>query len=236
MVKRALEAATPEALVGEAQIPVRHDREFPVSSADTALVLIDMQTDFLSKEGRLGKNYDAERVKQLAATEAKVAALIAAARKAGMTIAHSRSHRYGAQVRVDLVRPTVDPTYDLVESCRPLPGEIVVDKWTFGAFASTDLEQQLRKRGVKRILLAGILTNVCIMATAVQAVDRFFRVCLVEDCCGAFDPQWHEQALNLINGPQTMKENHHKCVGLYFGEVATLADAQQALAKCSGGT
>ena len=230
-----MEAATPEALVAEAQVPVRHDREFPVSSSDTALVLIDMQTDFLSKEGRLGKNYSDARVKQLAATEAKVAALIAAARKAGMTVAHSRSHRYGAQVRRDLVTPTVDPTYDLVESCRPVPGEIVVDKWTFGAFASTDLEQQLRARGVKRILLAGILTNVCIMATAVQAVDRFFRVCLVEDCCGAFDPQWHEQALNLINGPQTMKENHHKSVGLYFGEVAKLADVEKALAKCSGG-
>jgi nicotinamidase-related amidase len=70
--------------------------------------------------------------------------------------------RFGAQVRRDLVSP-LDPTYDLVESCRPIAGEIVVDKWTFGAFASTDLEQQLRKRGVKRILLAGILTNVCIM-------------------------------------------------------------------------
>jgi nicotinamidase-related amidase len=98
MVKRGLEAATPEALVGEAQVPVRHDREFPVSSGDTALVLIDMQTDFLSKEGRLGKNYSDARVKQLAATEAKVAALLAAARKAGMTVAHSRSHRYGGAV------------------------------------------------------------------------------------------------------------------------------------------
>lgn len=234
MVRRGVEAATPEALVAEAQIPVRHDREFPVSSADTALVLIDMQTDFLSKGGRLGKSYNDERVTQLAATEAKVVTLIAAARKAGMTIAYTRSHRYGAQVRLDLVMPTVDPTYDLVESCRPLPGEIVVDKWTFGAFASTDLEQQLRERGVKRILLAGILTNVCVMSTAVQAVDRFFRVCLVEDCCGAFDPQWHEQALDLINGPQTTKENHHKCVGLYFGEVAKLADVEAALAKCSG--
>ena len=58
----------------------------------------------------------------------------------------------------------------------------------------------------------------------------------MEDCCGAFDPRWHEQALNLINGPQTMTENHHKSVGLYFGEVAALADVEHALAKCSGGS
>ena len=49
----------------------------------------------------------------------------------------------------------------------------------------------------------------------------------MEDCCGAFDPRWHEQALNLINGPQTMTENHHKSVGLYFGEVAALADVER---------
>ena len=206
-----------------------------LAADDVALVLIDMQTDFLSKDGRLGKNYSDPRVKQLAATEAKVATLLAAARRAGMTVAHSRSHRYGADVRRDLCVPTIDPTYDLVDSCRPLPGEIVVDKWTFGAFASTDLETQLRRRGVRRILLAGILTNVCIMATAVQAVDRFFRVCLVEDACGAFDARWHQHAVELINGPQTLKENHHNSVGLYFGEVAKLSDVETALAKCGGG-
>ena len=66
----------------------------------------------------------------------------------------------------------VDQGYELVPRLRALPGEIVVDKWTFGAFASTDLEQQLRQRGVRRILLCGILTNVCVFATAVQACDR----------------------------------------------------------------
>lgn len=235
MVRRGVEAAKHEALIAEAQVECFHDREFPVSSSDTALVLIDMQTDFLSKDGRLGKNYSDKRVKQLAATEAKVAALLAAARRAGMTVAHSRSHRYGADVRRDLCVPTIDPTYDFVDSCKPRPGEIVVDKWTFGAFASTDLETQLRRAGIKRILLGGILTNVCIMATAVQAVDRFFRVCLVEDACGAFDPAWHEYAVELINGPQTLKENHHDSVGLYFGEVAKLSDVETALGKCGGG-
>lgn len=104
---------------------------------------------------------------------------------AGLTIAHSRSHRYGAKVLPELLHP-LDETYELHPRLRALPGEIVVDKFTFGAFASTELEERLRERGVTRILLGGVLTNVCVLATAVQAVDRFFRVCLVEDACGAF--------------------------------------------------
>ena len=115
---------------------------------------------------------------------------------------------------------------------RALPGEIVVDKWTFGAFASTDLEEQLRARGVRKIVLAGILTNVCVFATAVQACDRLFRVCLVEDATGAFDAGWHESAVGLINGPQ-VAAGHARApaaTGLYFGEKTTVANVEAALA------
>ena len=178
-----VEAAKPEALIAEAQVACFHDREFPVSSSDTALVLIDMQTDFLSKDGRLGKNYSDPRVKQLAATEAKVAALLAAARRAGMTVAHSRSHRYGADVRRDLCVPTIDPTYDLVE-LPPAPGR--------------DRRRQVDLRRVRehRPGDAAAAKGSCAHPPGwhphqrvhhghgVQAVDRFFRVCLVEDCCG----------------------------------------------------
>ena len=169
-------------------------RKFGVRQSDTALVLIDMQVDFLHEKGRLGRHYDAARLKSLEATQAKVEQLLTAARHAGLTIAHSRSHRYGGAVRRDLLEGAqpghpgdltattvgaqaqhfneVDQGYEIVPRLRALPGEIVVDKWTFGAFASTDLEQQLRQRGVRRILLCGILTNVCVFATAVQACDR----------------------------------------------------------------
>eukprot|EP01052_Picozoa_sp_SAG31_P044516 SAG31_NODE_7793_length_1595_cov_0.798797_1_plen_266_part_10 len=192
------------------------NRSFGVAKADTALVLIDMQTDFLHQAGRLGKHYDEARHEALAQTQRKVAELLAAAREAGLTVAHSRSHRYGAAVRRDLLEGcqddmpqveeveggvpqhfgAVDLRYELLPQLRALPGEIVVDKWTFGAFASTDLESQLRARGVRKILLAGILTNVCVFATAVQAVDRFFRVCLVEDAAGAFSTDWHDKAVD----------------------------------------
>ena len=119
----------------------------------------------------------------------------------------------------------------LLPSLRAMPGEVVVDKWTFGAFASTDLEAQLRARGVRKIVLAGILTNVCVFATAVQAVDRFFRVCLVEDATGAFAADWHDKAVDLISGPQTAPGHAGKAVGLYFGEVSTVARVTHALGK-----
>jgi nicotinamidase-related amidase len=215
---------------GQAEIPCKGGRAFPVGASDTALVIIDMQTDFLSPEGRVGQHYkDAPIRNGLQGVER----LLAAARKAGLTVAHSRSHRYGADVRDDLVG-TEDEGYELYPSCRARPGEIVVDKWTFGAFASTDLEAELRSRGVKRILLCGVLTNVCVFATASQAVDRFFRVCVVEDACAAFDQDWHDMAIRLISEPQC-KKGHQAQIGLYFGEVSNVSEVEKALAAVPSG-
>lgn len=104
-------------------------------------------------------------------------------------------------------------------------------RFTFGAFASTRLEDELRARGVTRVILAGVLTNVCILATAVQAVDRMFNVCVVEDACGAFSKEWHEKAIALIHEPQVDPQSHHCSTGLYFGEVASLADVEAAVGQ-----
>eukprot|EP00448_Togula_jolla_P021222 CAMPEP_0170576696 /NCGR_PEP_ID=MMETSP0224-20130122/4529_1 /TAXON_ID=285029 /ORGANISM="Togula jolla, Strain CCCM 725" /LENGTH=261 /DNA_ID=CAMNT_0010899553 /DNA_START=65 /DNA_END=847 /DNA_ORIENTATION=+ len=204
---------------GQASVACWGERSFPVSQSDTALVIIDMQTDFLSPEGRVGQHYkDSPILDGLPGVER----LLAACRKAGMTIAHSRSHRYGANVMDELVG-TKDEGYELYPSCRARPGEIVVDKWTFGAFASTPLEAELRARGVERILLCGVLTNVCVFATASQAVDRFFRVCVIEDASAAFQRDWHDMAIKLISEPQR-KRGHQAQVGLYFGEISSVAE------------
>eukprot|EP00931_Biecheleriopsis_adriatica_P077362 TRINITY_DN50946_c0_g1_i1.p1 TRINITY_DN50946_c0_g1~~TRINITY_DN50946_c0_g1_i1.p1 ORF type:complete len:332 (+),score=60.41 TRINITY_DN50946_c0_g1_i1:38-997(+) len=207
------------------------DRYFPVDPKDTALVLIDMQTDFLEPTGRVGQHYAPHQDldKTVRSGLDKCEQLLKVCRQAGLTIAHSRSHRYGSIVRDDLVG-TDDVGYELHPRLRALEGEIVVDKWTYGAFASTFLERELRKRGVNRILLCGVLTNVCIFATASQAVDRFIRVCLVEDACAAFDNDWHKMALQLINQPQTVKGHKRGC-GLYFGEVTQVDKVEEALKK-----
>jgi len=192
---------------------------------DTALVIIDMQTDFLSPEGRIGRHYQDTPIQSgLKGVER----LLAACRRAGFTIAHSRSHRYGAAVQDHLVG-TGDEGYEFYPSVKPMPGEIVVDKWTFGAFASTPLEAELRARGVERIILCGVLTNVCVFATAVQAVDRFMRVCFVHDASAAFSEKWHDTAIRLIEEPQT-KVGHNTQVGLYFGEMTSVKDVEDSLA------
>lgn len=195
-----------------------------MARSDTALVLIDMQYDFLAHDGRVGQHYKESPIQS---GMAGCKRLLAAAREAGLTIAHSRSHRYGATVRDDLVG-TDDKGYELHPDFRALPGEIVVDKWTFGAFASTPLEEELRARGVEHILLCGVLTNVCVFATASQGVDRFFRVCLVEDACAAFNQDWHDMAIRLLNEPQT-KKGHNAQIGLYFAEVTTVDKIEDAL-------
>ena len=108
-------------------------------------------------------------------------------------------------------------------------------KWTYGAFASTDLERELRARGVERVLLCGCLTNVCVAATAREAVDRYFRVCVVDDACGAVDARLHDAALELMSAPQRATRGHmvDAPVGLYFAERALVADVEAALASLS---
>ncbi|KAH8070962.1 hypothetical protein JL720_11576 [Aureococcus anophagefferens] len=158
------------------------------------------------------------------------ARLLAAARRGGLTVAHSRSHRYGARIHRDLVG-SGDAGYALDAAVAARPGEIVVDKWTFGAFASTDLEARLRRRGVTRILLCGVLTNVCVMATAARPAHRLPRVPR-RGRDGAFDAGWHESAVGLINGPQ-VAAGHARApaaTGLYFGEKTTVANVEAALA------
>ena len=77
-----------------------------------------------------------------------------------------------------------------------------------------------------KVVVIGVATNVCVTNAVFQAVDRFFRVCLVPEACGAFDRAWHDQAVSMLNGPQ-IKSGHSQVVdntGLYFCETATVDD------------
>lgn len=219
---------------GDASIPCAGSRHFPIKLSDTALYVTDMQGDFLLKDGRIGQHYSDDDMAVMEPVIANATRLVHAARKAGLTIAYGRSHRFGAQVRRDLIcERESDDTYNVLEAIRPRPEDIVVDKCTWGIFASTDLEAQLRSRGVRRLLVIGVATNVCVTNAVFQAVDRFFRVCLVPEACGAFDRAWHDQAVSMLNGPQ-IKSGHSQVVdntGLYFCETATVRDVEATLEK-----
>lgn len=181
-----------------------------------ALVIIDMQRDFLQPGGfgaALGND-----VSQLAGVVAPTQRLLAAARAAGMLVIHTREghrpdlgdlypakhRRGGGALRIGdpgpmgriLVRG--EPGHDIIPELAPIAGEPVLDKPGKGAFYATDLELMLRARGIDQLIICGVTTEVCVNTTAREANDRGFECLVVSDCTGSYFPEFHVQALEMI--------------------------------------
>jgi len=189
---------------------------FAFDSTTTALVVIDMQRDFLEPGGfgeLLGND-----VSLLAAAVEPLKEVLSAARDAGMTIIHTREgHRPdlsdcppSKRARGGLETGIGDPGpygrilvrgehgHDIVDELAPAPGEVVLDKPGKGSFYATDLELILRNRRITSLIVTGVTTEVCVHTTVREANDRGFECLVLADCCGSYFPEFHEVALRMI--------------------------------------
>jgi len=220
---------------------VSFDAEPAALSVDldrAALVIIDMQRDFLEPGGfgeALGND-----VARLQAAVGPLMQVLAAVRQHGILVIHTReghrpdltdappikvlrgdpSTRIGAKGPMGRILVRGEPGHDIIPQLYPLADEPVIDKPGKGAFYQTDLELMLRNRGIDTLLVCGVTTEVCVNTTVREANDRGFRCIVLSDCCGSYFPEFHAAGLAMI-----------KAQGGIFGSVAESAGLLGSLAK-----
>jgi len=210
-------------------------------AARAAVVVIDMQRDFL-EPGGFGETLGND-VSLLRGAIAPCAAVLAAARGAAMLVVHTReghrpdmtdappakvargapSRRIGDRGPMGRILIRGEPGHGIVAELAPVAGEPVLDKPGKGAFYQTDLELMLRNRGIDTLLVAGVTTEVCVHTTVREANDRGFRCVVLADCCGSYFPEFHEVGLRMIAAQ-----------GGIFGWVSDSLSLVPALADAAG--
>ena len=188
----------------------------PIDLDRTAIVIIDMQRDFL-EPGGFGDSLGND-IAQLARVVAPCQALLEGARALGMAIIHTReghrpdltdaprakiergepAMRIGAPGPMGRILIRGEPGHDIVPELYPQPGEPVIDKPGKGAFYATDLHAILRNRNIDALIVCGVTTEVCVHTTVREANDRGYRCIVPGDCCGSYIPEFHEVGLRII--------------------------------------
>ena len=205
--------------------------------AATALVIIDMQRDFL-EPGGFGESLGND-VSQLARAVMPIAAVLEAARDTGMLVVHTREGHLpdlsdAPPAKIERGAPALrigDPGpmgrilirgeagHDIIEALYPRDSEIVIDKPGKGAFYATELGDILTKYGIENLLVCGVTTEVCVNTTVREANDRGYRCVVLADGCASYFPEFHEMGLKMI-----------KAQGGIFGWVSDTAAVLAAMA------
>jgi nicotinamidase-related amidase/gamma-glutamylcyclotransferase (GGCT)/AIG2-like uncharacterized protein YtfP len=189
---------------------------FPFRPASAALLVIDMQRDFLDPGGfgaALGND-----VRRLQSAVAPIARVLEWARRNGLLILHTREGhrpdltdcppakwargnltlRIGDEGPMGRLLIRGAPGHDFIPELRPLENEVVLDKPGKGAFYATDLEALLRNRSIRQILVTGVTTEVCVQSTVREANDRGYDCLVLEDCVASYLPELHAAALAMV--------------------------------------
>jgi biuret amidohydrolase len=202
----------------------------------TALIIIDMQRDFL-EPGGFGETLGND-VSLLKAAVGPCRAVLEAARKHDILVIHTReghrpdlsdaprakvergvpSLRIGAPGPMGRILIRGEPGHDIIPELYPIHGEPIIDKPGKGAFYQTDLELMLKNRGIDTLLVCGVTTEVCVNTTVREANDRGFRCIVISDCCASYFPEFHDYGLKMI-----------KAQGGIFGWVAPSTSVLGAL-------
>ena len=210
--------------------------ELEFDPAATALVIIDMQRDFVMPGGfgeALGND-----VALLWSTVDPIRRMLEAARRLGMLIVHTReghrpdlsdcppskltrgrgARRIGDPGPMGRILVRGEPGHEIVPELAPKAGEVVIDKPGKGAFFATDLELILRDRSIKTLIVCGVTTEVCVNTTVREANDRGFECVVLSDCVGSYFHEFHVAALAMV-----------KAQGAIFGWVSDSKRALSAL-------
>ncbi|MCT1355482.1 cysteine hydrolase family protein [Gordonia sp. p3-SID1431] len=184
--------------------------------AHTALIIIDMQRDFLLPGG-FGETLGND-VAQLQRVVAPLAGLLDAARAAGMLVIHTReghlpdlsdcppaklnrglpSKRIGDPGAYGRILIRGEYGHDIVDELAPLATEVVIDKPGKGAFYATGLSTVLADHDITQLLVTGVTTEVCVHTTTREANDRGFECVVVSDCVGSYFPEFQRVGLEMI--------------------------------------
>ena len=218
-------------IAGAQPFPFRFD------PAATALIVIDMQRDFI-EEGGFGAALGND-VRPLQAIVLTVARLLAVVRAAGLPVIHTREchrpdlsdcppakrERGSPALRIGDPGPmgriliAGEPGAQIVPELAPAAGEIVLDKPGKGAFHGTDLSGHLARLGTRSLIFAGVTTEVCVQTTMREANDRGFECLLAEDATESYFPAFKAATLEMI-----------RAQGAIVGWTATVDEIAAALA------
>jgi nicotinamidase-related amidase len=189
---------------------------FEFDPATTALVIIDMQRDFV-EPGGFGETLGND-VSLLQSVVPPLKKVLDTARAVGMTVIHTREghvpdlsdcppaklNRGDPSLRIGdpgpkgriLVRGEYG--HDIVDELTPLPGELVIDKPGKGSFHATGLAGELTARGITRLIVTGVTTEVCVHTTVREANDRGYECLVLSDCTGSYFPEFQRVGLAMI--------------------------------------